>query len=93
MRRTFPPVQSPFRDELETLRRENERLRAELSAYRRPQPMVGFAIAGVDIVAALLLRPWLNGSSDVLFWGALVILAAITFTAGLATVGYKRHPR
>ena len=83
---------SPFRDELETLRRENERLRAELSAYRRPKPALGFAIAGVDIVAALLLRPWLNGNSDLLFWCALAILGAITFTAGLATVGYKRHP-
>ncbi len=82
---------SPFRDELETLRRDNERLRAELSRTRRSRPVVAFTLAGADVVAAMMLRPWLNAGSDGRFWGALAILGAITLTAGWAAVGYKRR--
>lgn len=81
---------SPFRDELETLRRENERLRAELARSRPARPVLGFALAGVDIVAAMLLRPWLNADSDARFWGALAIIGVITLTAGWAAVGKPR---
>ncbi len=82
---------SPFRDELESLRRENERLRAELSQQRRPRPIVAFGLAGLDAAAAMALRPWLNADSDGRFWGALTILFAITLAAAWAAVGYKRR--
>ena len=42
---------SPFRDELESLRRENAELRAQLSRSRRPRPFVAFALAGGGVVA------------------------------------------
>jgi hypothetical protein len=84
-------VTSPFRDELETLRRENERLRALLSRERRSRPVVAFTLAGADIAVAMMLRPWLNAGSDGRFWGALAILGVITLTAGWAAVGYKQR--
>jgi hypothetical protein len=84
-------LSSPFRDELEALRRENERLRAELARRRRSRPLLGLAIAAGAVPAALTLRPWLNGDSDLRFWAALIILSAVTLTAAWATVGYKRH--
>ena len=90
-RLTFPRVTSPFRDELESLRRENAELRAQLSRSRRPRPFVAFALAGGGVVAAIALRPWLNANSDGPFWGALAILCAITVTAAWAAVGYKRR--
>jgi hypothetical protein len=86
-------VTSPFRDELETLRRENERLHAELARSRTARPVVALALAGADVGAAMVLRPWLNAGSDGRFWGALAILGAITLTAAWAAVGYKRPAR
>jgi hypothetical protein len=83
-------MESPFRDEVETLRRENARLRADLAASRRPRAGLGLAVAAIGAVAAQLLRPWLNGSSDVRFWGAAAILVSITLAAAWATVGYKQ---
>ena len=80
-------VTSPFRDELETVRQENERLRAELARSRPPRPWLALSFAGVDVGAAMALRPWLNGGSDGHFWGALVILFAITLAPGVAAVG------
>jgi hypothetical protein len=90
-RLTFPRVTSPFRDEIESLRRENAELRAELANSRGPRPFLGMALAGVDVATAVMLRPWLNAGSDSRFWGALAILGVITFAAGWATVGYKRR--
>jgi len=84
-------VTSPFRDELESLRRENEQLRAELSRQRRPRPAIAFALAAADVGAAMALRPWLNAGSDGRFWGALGILGAITFTAAWAAVGHRQR--
>lgn len=87
-------VTSPFRDEIETLRRENERLHAELARARTPRlPRLGAsaALLAVDAVVAMALRPWLNAGSDAGFWGALAILGAITLAAALAAVGYKRR--
>ena len=85
---------SPFRDEIEALRHENERLRAELSharSPRTPRAAVGLALVGVDVMAAMLLRPWLNAGSDARFWGALTLLGGLTLAAALAAVGYKRR--
>ena len=89
-------MSSPFRDEVETLRRENEALRAQLSHItgqrsRAPRAGVAFGLLAADVVAAELLRPWLNAASDATFWGALGLLGAITFAAGWAAVGYKRR--
>jgi len=91
---TLARVTSPFRDEIETLRRENARLHAELARARAPRlPGVGrsLSLLAADVVAAMLLRPWLNASSDARFWGAIAILGAITLAAALAAVGYKRR--
>jgi len=91
---TLARVTSPFRDEVESLRRENERLRAELARTRHPsagRTAVAFALIGVDVLTAMVLRPWLNAGSDARFWGALVILGAITLAAGGAGLSYKRH--
>jgi hypothetical protein len=87
---TFRCVESPFRDEVETLRRENERLRAKLAQARVSAPWAAFAVVGVDVAAAMLLRPWLNGESDGRFWCAIAVLGAITLAAGALALGYKR---
>ncbi len=81
---------SPFRDELATLRAENERLRADLARSRPPRPWLAVALVSADVGAAMALRPWLNGPSDGQFWGALALLGAITLAAGVAAVGYRR---
>ena len=93
---TLPRVTSPFRDELDTLRRENDRLRAELAraSFRvrlSGLPLPAFMLVGVDVIAAMFLRPWLNAASDARFWGAIFILATITLAAGATAVGYKRR--
>ena len=91
---TLRPVTSPFRDELETLRHENQRLQLELARARTPRAprlTAGLALVGLDVVAAMTLRPWLNGGSDASFWGALSVLGVITLAAALAVVGYKRR--
>jgi hypothetical protein len=91
---TLRPVTSPFRDELETLRHENQRLHAELARARTPRVprlATSLALLGVDVVAAMMLRPWLNGGDDARFWGALSVLGVITLAAALAAVGYKRR--
>jgi hypothetical protein len=84
-------MSSPFRDEVETLRRENEALRAELLRRRGPRTGLALGLAAVDMIVATLLRPWLNAGSDRSFWGALAILGAITFAAGWAAVSYKHR--
>jgi hypothetical protein len=76
---------------VETLRRENERLRALLSRGRRSRPVVAFALAGADVAGAIALRPWLNDGSDARFWSALVLLGAVTVAAAWAALGYREH--
>jgi hypothetical protein len=69
-------VTSPFRDEIETLRRENERLHAELARARTPRlPRLGASAALLAVDAVV----------------AMAILGAITLAAALAAVGYKRR--
>ena len=87
-------MSSPFREEIEALRHENARLHAELSqarSGRTPRVALGLVLVGLDVAAAMLLRPWLNAGNDARFWGALTLLAAITLAAALAAVGYKRR--
>jgi hypothetical protein len=80
---------APYRDENESLRAENERLRKELAERRRVKVGTTAALVGLDFVAIIALRPWLNGGSDVAFWGALAIILLI---AALA-VGSALLPR
>ncbi len=80
----------PYRSESESLRAENERLHRELARRARggrPQIRWAFAFVGGEVVAILLLRPWLNGTSDVRFWAALAILGGIAISAALAAFG------
>ena len=82
-------MKAPYRDELESLRAENERLRAELLRKHSGRPLLAITLASLDVVAIVLLRPWLNASSDASFWGALffVVLLAIASTAAALVRG------
>lgn len=74
-----------YRDEKDSLRAENERLRAELTGRRRGRPWVAIALALSAGLALVLLLPWLNGT-DARFWGALAILAVLAGSAVFAAV-------
>jgi hypothetical protein len=89
-------VHPPYRDENESLRCENERLRAELcelSKKRVSHPVVSLLLAGLDLALLVVLRPWLNGSSDARFWAALVCLGVLGIAATAAAVGRRRVVR
>jgi hypothetical protein len=73
-------VSSPYRDENESLRAEVERLRTQL-ARRRTSLWAGLVLVAVDFGAVMVLRPWLNGASDVRFWSALALIVAIAVSA------------
>jgi hypothetical protein len=83
-------VTSPFRDETESLRAEVERLRAELARRAEPRPKVALGLVAADILAVMLLRPWLNGSSDASFWGAFAVVILLAAAATASALGYKR---
>lgn len=74
-------MSAPYRDENESLRAENERLRDELGSGRRVRVLPAVALLAVDGAAFVFLRPWLNEGSDVKFWSAIAVLVVI---AGLA---------
>jgi len=77
---------TPYRDEKETLRGENERLKAKLEDRRsRRVPRVAIALAALAIAAFLVLMPWLNGS-DLRFWSAIGILVVLIGGALFATL-------
>lgn len=66
-----------YRDEKESLRAENERLRAQLEERRkRRPPWAAVALAIGAVVAFFLLQSWLNGN-DTRFWAALGIVAVL----------------
>lgn len=81
-------VTAPYRDERETLRAENERLKSELARQRSPRPGVALGLLVSDFAAVLLLRPWLNGTSDWAFWCAVLILVSLTASAFGAALGF-----
>ncbi len=82
----------PYRDEFESLRRENARLRASLHARREPRVGVAVLLAAADLGAILLMRPWLNGGGDMKFWSALIVVLALAIAAAASAFGYKpRH--
>ncbi len=79
---------TPYRDENDSLRHENEQLRSKLGKPMGRRLWIGLGLVGLDFGAAMLLRPWLNGGDDVKFWAALAIIAAI---AVAATVSVARR--
>lgn len=75
-----------YRDEKESLRAENERLRAQLAEKkRRGVPWAAIFLAACTVGAFFLLQPWLNGS-DIRFWAALGILILLAGGAVFAAV-------
>jgi VIT1/CCC1 family predicted Fe2+/Mn2+ transporter len=80
-------MSAPYRDELESLRAENQRLRAELRRKHTTRPLLAVAIASLDIAAIVLLRPWLNASSDASFWLALLFVVLLAIGATAAALG------
>lgn len=71
----------PYRDENDSLRAENERLRAALARRRGVRRGVTVGLVGLDFAAILALRPWLNGGSDAKFWAALLIVVSLAIGA------------
>jgi hypothetical protein len=65
-----------YRDEKDSLRAENERLRVALEGKRPRRPWVAMGLALIAVAALVLLLPWLNGT-DERFWGALAILGVL----------------
>jgi hypothetical protein len=78
-----------YRDETASLVAENARLRAELVHLRHPRRRLGAAVAIVvaDVATAMALRPWFNGGSDVRFWAACAIVAALGLAAVACALG------
>jgi hypothetical protein len=79
---------TPYRDENESLRAENERLKAELEARVRGSrrvPRVAVVLGAGAIGATLALQPWLNGT-DARFWSAISIIVFLVFAAIFAAV-------
>jgi hypothetical protein len=83
-------VGAPYRDELESLRAENERLRSKLRRKHTTRPFLGIALAALDLGAIVLLRPWLNASSDLSFW--LALLFVVLLALGATAVALGRGP-
>jgi hypothetical protein len=84
-------VSGPYRDELESLRAENDRLKVELSKKRVSHPFLAILLAALDLALVLVLRPWLNGASDGHFWAALASVALLGLGAAAAALG-RRQP-
>ncbi|MFO0669876.1 MAG: hypothetical protein U0235_09670 [Polyangiaceae bacterium] len=67
----------PYRDENESLRAENARLKTALAKYRRRRrPLLAVAAVAVDFGLVIALRPFLNGD-DLRFWLALGVLVLV----------------
>ncbi len=80
---------APYRDETETLRAENARLRAALAKHRRGGRGVAVALVALDFVAIEVLRPWLNGGSDLAFWGGAAVVVGLAVSAVWSAVGAR----
>jgi hypothetical protein len=80
-------MKAPYRNELESLRAENERLRAELSRKHSARPFLAITLASLDAAGIVFLRPWLNASSDASFWGALFFVVLLAIAATAAALG------
>lgn len=80
----------PYRDELESLRAENERLRAQLASRRRSHGWLAALLVVAEIGALLLLMPWLNAANDAKFATAALILVGIGIAAAVSAFGTRR---
>jgi hypothetical protein len=81
----------PYRDENETLRAENARLRARLLSRRGGRGRT-LSLLALDFVAIIFLRPWLNGASDAKFWGGVAVVAGIALAALVSgIIGSRRN--
>jgi hypothetical protein len=75
-----------YRDEKESLRAENERLKEKLAERRRRGvPWVAVVLALTAVGAFFLMQSWLNGS-DIRFWAALGILLVLAGGAVFAAI-------
>jgi hypothetical protein len=83
-------MSSPYRDELESLRADNARLREELARQRQVRPRIAMALVALDIASIFLVKPWLNGADDLRFWAGLAIVFGLAITAAASALGYKR---
>ena len=81
----------PYRDENESLRAENARLRAQLGSHRVTQGKLALLLVVVDFVAIVALRPWLNGTSDLKFWSSLLIVVGVAIAAVASARGFRRN--
>ena len=81
---------APYRDENDTLRAENARLRAKLGKRSGASRSVTASLLVLLFGAIVLLRPWLNGESDAKFWGAFAILGGIAGVAALSALFGRR---
>ena len=81
---------SPFRDEKESLRAENARLRQALKTRIRPRrPLAALVMVAADFGAVVVLRPWLNASDDLHFWLAITVLSALGALALFFALGSR----
>ena len=75
-----------YRDEKDSLRAENERLRSQLEERRkRRPPWLAIALAVCAVIAFFLLQSWLNGS-DARFWAALGIVGVLGIGAAFTAL-------
>jgi hypothetical protein len=81
----------PYRDENETLRAENARLRSQLDKRRGAHRLLSITLLALDFAAVIALRPWLNGESDAKFWCGLVIIGGIAVAAVVTGIVGRRR--
>ncbi len=81
---------SPYRDEVETLRAENARLKRALAARSRARPLVALGLVALDLGVTMLVRPWLNGGADGPFWASLALVVALAVAAAATALGVPR---
>jgi hypothetical protein len=86
-------VSAPYRNENDSLRAENERLRGELGSRARTRVLPAVALVAADGVAFIFLRPWLNEGSDAKFWSAVAVLMVIAVAAIASAFGFKSPSR
>lgn len=84
---------APYRNENESLRAENERLKGELGLRSRTRVLPAIALVAVDGAAFIFLRPWLNEGSDAKFWSAIAILVVIAAAAVASAFVFKSPSR
>ena len=81
----------PYRDERESLRAENERLRSDLArAHYRGRAVHVAAGLFAHVIARQLVGPWLNGDDDLRFWLGVAVAVLPLLYALVALVRVLR---